>query len=207
MLLHSLSQTQCQFPQDSNSPTWRNQIEGQLNLYDAIRGQIHYVNPVTKQEYALKKETAGWHLFPLLFSNSNSIPPFPHFSVLKVRPRGWHLPEKHVLVNDKPMSASLFDFGLYLFHNAQTLQQKGSGPYFYLPKLENAQEAQLWADVFKFSEEKLGLAHGTIKCTVGQWGRGIGWPHSIDLSSPGAHRTFAGNFPSDFPTQINTNSH
>jgi malate synthase len=88
--------------------------------------------------------------------------------VLKVRPRGWHLPEKHVLINEKPMSASLFDFGLFLFHNAKALQQKGSGPYFYLPKLENAQEAKLWADVFKFSEEKLGLAKGTIKCTVGE---------------------------------------
>jgi malate synthase len=77
------------------------------------------------------------------------------------------LPEKHVLINGKKaMSASLFDFGLFLFHNAEALQKRGSGPYFYLPKLENAQEAQLWADVFKFSEEKLGLPKGTIKCTV-----------------------------------------
>ncbi|KAL3087146.1 hypothetical protein niasHS_005385 [Heterodera schachtii] len=130
--------------EDANSPTWRNQIEGQINLYDAIRGQIHYVNPVTKQEYTLKQDTA----------------------VLKIRPRGWHLPEKHVLINEKPMSASLFDFGLYLFHNAKALQEKGSGPYFYLPKLENAQEAKLWADVFGHAETLLGLPHGTIKCTV-----------------------------------------
>uniref|UniRef100_A0A914M481 Malate synthase n=2 Tax=Meloidogyne TaxID=189290 RepID=A0A914M481_MELIC len=130
--------------EDANSPTWRNQIEGQINLHEAIRGRIHYVNPITKQEYSLKKNTA----------------------VLKVRPRGWHLPEKHVLINDKPMSASLFDFGLYLFHNAKALQEKGSGPYFYLPKLQNAQEAQLWADVFAFSEERLGLPKSTIKCTV-----------------------------------------
>ncbi|CAK5119342.1 unnamed protein product [Meloidogyne enterolobii] len=130
--------------EDANSPTWRNQIEGQINLHEAIRGRIHYVNPITKQEYSLKKNTA----------------------VLKVRPRGWHLPEKHVLINDKPMSASLFDFGLYLFHNAKALQEKGSGPYFYLPKLQNAQEAQLWADVFAFSEERLGLPKSTIKCTM-----------------------------------------
>ncbi|CAK5112379.1 unnamed protein product [Meloidogyne enterolobii] len=130
--------------EDANSPTWRNQIEGQINLHEAIRGRIHYINPITKQEYTLKKNTA----------------------VLKVRPRGWHLPEKHVLINDKPMSASLFDFGLYLFHNAKALQEKGSGPYFYLPKLQNAQEAQLWADVFAFSEERLGLPKSTIKCTM-----------------------------------------
>lgn len=86
--------------------------------------------------------------------------------VLKVRPRGWHLPEKHVLVNDKPMSGSLFDFGLFAFHNARALLDKGSGPYFYLPKLQSAEEAQLWADVFKLTEEKLGLPRGSIKCTV-----------------------------------------
>jgi malate synthase len=86
--------------------------------------------------------------------------------VLKVRPRGWHLPEKHVLINKLPMSASLFDFGLYTFHNAAALIQNKTGPYFYLPKLENAQEAALWADVFKYTEEALGLPKGTIKCTV-----------------------------------------
>uniref|UniRef100_A0A183C2T0 Malate synthase n=1 Tax=Globodera pallida TaxID=36090 RepID=A0A183C2T0_GLOPA len=130
--------------EDANSPTWRNQIEGQINLQDAIRGQIHYVNPVTKQEYTLKQDTAA----------------------LKIRPRGWHLPEKHVLINEKPISASIFDFGLYLFHNAKALKEKGSGPYFYLPKLENAQEAKLWADVFGHAEHLMGLPHGTIKCTV-----------------------------------------
>ncbi|KAI1717656.1 malate synthase domain-containing protein [Ditylenchus destructor] len=130
--------------EDSNSPTWRNQIEGQINLYDAVRRQITYIHPSTKAEYSLKKDTA----------------------TLKVRPRGWHLPEKHVQINKKPMSASLFDFGLFLFHNAKTLVEQGSGPYFYLPKLENAEEAKLWAEVFAHAEEKLGLPHGTIKCTV-----------------------------------------
>lgn len=86
--------------------------------------------------------------------------------MLKIRPRGWHLPEKHVLINKKAMSASLFDFGLYAFHNARVLLDKGSGPYFYLPKLENRQEAELWAKVFAFTEEKLNIPHGSIKCTV-----------------------------------------
>lgn len=88
------------------------------------------------------------------------------FLVLNVRPRGWHLPEKHVLVNGQPMSGSLFDFGLFLFHNARVLLDKGSGPYFYLPKLQNSEEAKLWADVFTFAEEKIGIPHGSIKCTV-----------------------------------------
>lgn len=86
--------------------------------------------------------------------------------VLNVRPRGWHLPEKHILINGRPMSGSLFDFGLFLFHNARTLLDKGSGPYFYLPKLQNAEEAKLWSDVFKFAEERVGIPHGSIKCTV-----------------------------------------
>lgn len=130
--------------EDANSPTWRNQVEGQINLYDAIRGQIYYEHPVTKQQYHLNETTA----------------------VLKVRPRGWHLPEKHVLINKTPISASLFDFGLYIHHNAIALKEKGTGPYFYLPKLENADEAALWASVFSFTEQQLGLPKGTIKCTV-----------------------------------------
>ncbi|KAE9548627.1 hypothetical protein FO519_008162 [Halicephalobus sp. NKZ332] len=130
--------------EDSNSPTWRNQLEGQISLYDAARGDISYLHPTTKKEYTLK----------------------PNPAVLNVRPRGWHLPEKHVHVNGQPMSGSLFDFGLFLFHNARTLLDKGSGPYFYLPKLQNAEEAKLWADVFKYSESALGLPHGSIKCTV-----------------------------------------
>ena len=121
--------------EDSNSPTWRNQIEGQVNLYDAVRRDISFEHPSTKAHYQLNKETA----------------------VLKVRPRGWHLPEKHVQINKKPISASLFDFGLFAFHNAKTLLDNESGPYFYLPKLENAKEAQLWADVFKFTEKRLNL--------------------------------------------------
>ncbi|KAH7729924.1 hypothetical protein AAVH_02403 [Aphelenchoides avenae] len=130
--------------EDSTSPTWRNMVDGQKNLYDAVRNEIQYVHPATKQQYKLDEKHA----------------------VLKVRPRGWHLPEKHVLVNDKPMSGSLFDFGLFAFHNARALLDKGSGPYFYLPKLQSAEEAQLWADVFKFAEEKLGVPRGSIKCTV-----------------------------------------
>lgn len=130
--------------EDSNSPTWRNQIDGQINLYDAIRDAISYLHPATKKEYTLNKDHA----------------------VLKVRPRGWHLPEKHLLVNGKATSGSLVDFGLFFFHNAKHLVEKGSGPYFYLPKLQSAEEAQLWADVFAYSEDRLGFARGTIKCTV-----------------------------------------
>ncbi|KAK0413536.1 hypothetical protein QR680_006857 [Steinernema hermaphroditum] len=130
--------------EDSNSPTWRNQLEGQTNLFDAVRDQISYVHPITKKEYSLNKDHA----------------------VLKVRPRGWHLPEKHVLVDGQPMSGSLFDFGLFFFHNARALLDKGSGPYFYFPKLENGEEAQLWADVIKFAEDYVKVPHGSAKCTV-----------------------------------------
>uniref|UniRef100_A0A9J2PQ79 Malate synthase n=1 Tax=Ascaris lumbricoides TaxID=6252 RepID=A0A9J2PQ79_ASCLU len=130
--------------EDANTPSWRNQVEGQMNLYDAVRDEISYTHPTTKKVYTLNKEHA----------------------VLNVRPRGWHLPEKHVLVNGQPMSGSLFDFGLFLFHNARVLLDKGSGPYFYLPKLQNSEEAKLWADVFTFAEEKIGIPHGSIKCTV-----------------------------------------
>ncbi len=129
--------------EDSHSPTWQNNIQGQINLRDAIRGTIDFVSPEGKQ-YQLKSKIA----------------------TLMVRPRGWHLVEKHVLVDGQPISASLFDFGLAFFHNAQALIKKGSGPYFYLPKMESHLEARLWNDVFIFSQEKLGIPKGTIRATV-----------------------------------------
>lgn len=130
--------------EDSHSPTWAGTIEGQINLRDAVRGTITYDHPVKKTTYRLNDEVA----------------------VLLVRPRGWHLEEKHVQVNGRFLSASLFDFGLYLFHNAQALRDKGSGPYFYLPKLENHHEARLWNDVFVMAQDLLGIPHGTIRATV-----------------------------------------
>jgi malate synthase len=129
--------------EDSNSPTWENNIAGQSNLSEAIRGEIEYVSPEGKK-YALG----------------------PNPAVLFVRPRGWHLVEKHFLVGGQPISGSLFDFGLYLFHNAKTLMSKGSGPYFYLPKLQGHLEARLWNDVFAFSQDYLGIPRGTIRATV-----------------------------------------
>jgi malate synthase len=129
--------------EDSNSPTWSNNIEGQHNLRDAIRGTIEYVSPEGKR-YQLGSNLA----------------------TLMVRPRGWHMDEKHFLVNEKPISASLFDFGLFFFHNAATLLSKGTGPYFYLPKLENHLEARLWNDVFYFSQDELGIPRGSIRATV-----------------------------------------
>jgi malate synthase len=129
--------------EDSNSPTWQNVVQGQVNLRDAVRRTISYTSPEGK-EYALKARTA----------------------VLMVRPRGWHLPEKHVLVDGQPIPASLFDFGLFLFHNGRALVDRGTGPYFYLPKLENHLEARLWNDVFVRSQDLLGLPQGTIRATV-----------------------------------------
>ena len=129
--------------EDSNSPTWRNNIEGQLNLRDAVRGTISYTSPEGKQ-YQLGPKPA----------------------TLKVRPRGWHLEEKHFLVDGKPVSASLFDFGLFFFHNAAALIRKGTGPYFYLPKMESHLEARLWNDVFNFAQDELGIPRGTIRATV-----------------------------------------
>lgn len=129
--------------EDSNSPTWLNILAGQLNLQEAIRGEIRYKSPEGK-EYALRD----------------------HPAVLLVRPRGWHLTEKHFLTNAQPVSASLFDFGLYFFHNAKALIAKGSGPYFYLPKMQSHLEARLWNDVFLFAQEFLGIRRGTIRATV-----------------------------------------
>ncbi|WP_054948584.1 malate synthase A [Numidum massiliense] len=129
--------------EDANAPTWANNIEGQINLRDAVNRTISYVSPEGKQ-YALKEKLA----------------------TLAVRPRGWHLVEKHVQYDGEPISASLFDFGLFFFHNARTLIANGSGPYFYLPKMESHLEARLWNDVFNFAEDALGIPRGTIKVTV-----------------------------------------
>jgi malate synthase len=129
--------------EDSNSPTWRNNLDGQFNLRDAVNGTIGYVSPEGKR-YALGARTA----------------------VLMVRPRGWHLEEKHFLVDGQSISASLFDFGLYFFHNAKALMAKGTGPYFYLPKMESHLEARLWNDVFHFAQRQLGIPPGTIRATV-----------------------------------------
>ncbi|HEV8113930.1 MAG TPA: malate synthase A [Planctomycetota bacterium] len=130
--------------EDSNAPTFANLVEGQANLQDAVRRTIRFVQPDTGKEYRLAERTA----------------------TLVVRPRGWHLEEKHVLVDGEPCSASLFDFALYFFHNAGTLVANGTGPYFYLPKLESRLEARLWNDVFLYAQETLGLPRGTIRATV-----------------------------------------
>src|SRR6202011_1692543 len=129
--------------EDSNSPTWNNSIEGQHNLRDAVRGTIRYESPEGK------RYQVG-----------------PNPATLFVRPRGWHLDERHFLVDGKPISASLFDFGLFFFHNAKALLSKGSGPYFYLPKMESHLEARLWNDVFTYAEKTLGVTHGTVRATV-----------------------------------------
>jgi malate synthase len=129
--------------EDANSPTWSNCVEGQVNLVDAIERTIELTTPDGK-EYRLDDETA----------------------VLIVRPRGLHLPERHVLVDGSAVSASLFDFGLYFFHCARRLLDAGSGPYFYLPKLESHLEARLWNDVFVAAQDELGIERGTIKATV-----------------------------------------
>ncbi len=129
--------------EDSTSPTWRNVIDGQVNLRDAVRREISFTSPEGKQ-YKLNEKTA----------------------TLFVRPRGWHLPEKHLLVQGQPISGSLFDFGLYFFHNAAALKARGTGPYFYLPKMESHREARLWNNVFNFSQDALGIPRGTIRATV-----------------------------------------
>ena len=129
--------------EDSLSPTWENVTEGQVNLCDAVRGTIDFQNP-DGREYRLDSETA----------------------TLLVRPRGWHLIEKHVTVDGEAISASLFDFGLYMFHNASELLDRGSGPYFYLPKLESYLEARLWNDVFNHAQDALTIPRGSIRATV-----------------------------------------
>ena len=129
--------------EDANSPTWSNVVEGQVNLKDAVRRAITFSSPEGKQ-YSLRDQTA----------------------VLMVRPRGWHLAEKHVTVDGQAISASLFDFALYFFHNAHELLNRGTGPYFYLPKLESHLEARLWNDVFVRAQDLLGLERGSIRATV-----------------------------------------
>jgi len=129
--------------EDSFAPTWEGAIQGQINVRDAVNRTITFSNPDGKQ-YTLNEKTA----------------------TLLVRPRGWHLFEKHVLIDGKPISGGIFDFGLYFFHNAKTLIDKGTGPYFYLPKLENHLEARLWNDVFVLAQQELGIPQGTIKATV-----------------------------------------
>jgi len=129
--------------EDSNSPTWQNNIEGQANLQDAVRRTISFVSPEGKK-YALN----------------------PQVATLLVRPRGWHLNERHFQVDGAPISGSLFDFGLYFFHNAKELIRRGTGPYFYLPKMESHLEARLWNDVFCFAQDRLGIPRGTIRATV-----------------------------------------
>ncbi len=130
--------------EDSSTPTWSNMIEGQKNLADAVRRAITFTDPASQKHYQLNEKVA----------------------VLFVRPRGWHLQEKHIKVDGEDMSASLFDFGLYVFHNARELLDRRSGPYFYLPKLESHLEARLWNDVFNWAQDKLALQRGTIKATV-----------------------------------------
>jgi malate synthase len=128
--------------EDANSPTWSNMVEGQANLVEAIERTIALETP--EKTYRLNEETA----------------------TLLVRPRGWHLPERHILIDGKPLAGSLFDFGLYMVHSAPRLLQRGTGPYFYLPKLESHREARLWNDVFCFAQDALGIPRGTIKATV-----------------------------------------
>jgi malate synthase len=129
--------------EDATSPTWANMIDGQQNLIEAIRRTIEFQNP-DGRVYTLNDKTA----------------------TLIVRPRGWHLPERHFLVDNEPISGSLFDFGLYMFHNAHSLIEQGSGPYFYLPKLESYLEARLWNDVFNYAQDALEIPRGSIRATV-----------------------------------------
>jgi malate synthase len=130
--------------EDASSPTWANMIEGQVNLKDRWAGKLDFTDATSGKSYALKDQVA----------------------TLIVRPRGWHLPEAHVLVDGEEMSGSLFDFGLYVFHNAKAQVAAGTGPYFYLPKMESHLEARLWNEVFVYAQEALGLPTGTIKVTV-----------------------------------------
>jgi malate synthase len=128
--------------EDANSPTWDNVRDGQRNVHDAVRRTIELDSG--EKKYRLNSETA----------------------TLMIRPRGWHLVERHCDLGDGPVSASLFDFGLVVFNNAREQLERGTGPYFYLPKLESHEEARLWARAFALAEEELGLPHGSIKCTV-----------------------------------------
>jgi malate synthase len=130
--------------EDANCPTWHNMLESQLNMKEAIEGTISFDDPDSGKHYQLHEDTA----------------------VILARPRGWHLFEKHMLVDGEQVPGGLFDFGLYFFHNARTLLDNGSGPYFYLPKMESHLEARLWNDVFELAQDELGIPRGTIKATV-----------------------------------------
>ena len=129
--------------EDAHTPTWANCLDGQINLRDAVNGTIDFTSPEGKQ-YHLSEKPA----------------------TLLVRPRGWHLNEKHLLVDGKPIAGGIFDFGLFFFHNAKTLLEKGSGPYFYLPKFESYLEARLWNDIFNRAQDMLDIPRGSIKATV-----------------------------------------
>ena len=130
--------------EDSMSPTWHNVVQGQINLRDAIRREIGFTDEEKGKSYALNDEVA----------------------TLLLRPRGWHLPEKNVEVDGEPISASLFDFGMYMYHNARYLLDNGSGPYFYLPKLESHEEARLWNDAFNLAQDELDIPRGSVRATV-----------------------------------------
>ncbi|MDP5240140.1 malate synthase A [Uliginosibacterium sp. 31-16] len=129
--------------EDSNSPNWFNQVQGQINLFEAIRRTISYTNEAGK-EYRLNERIA----------------------TLQVRPRGWHLDEKHVLIDGQRVSGGIFDFALFFFHNAKEQMARGAGPFFYLPKMESHLEARLWNDIFCMAQDELGIPRGTIKATV-----------------------------------------
>ena len=128
--------------EDSSTPTWENVLEGQINIRDAFRRELAL--ETEDKKYRLNEEIA----------------------TLFIRPRGWHLSEKNVVIDDLPAPASLIDFGLVVFHNAQNSIQRGTGPYFYLPKLESHKEARLWNKVFCYAQETLGIPHGSIRATV-----------------------------------------
>jgi len=130
--------------EDATAPTWTNLVEGQVNLLDRWQNRLSYSDPASGKSYALGGDPA----------------------VLMVRPRGWHLDERHVQVEGEPIAGGLFDFGLYFWHNAKAALAAGSGPYFYLPKLESHREARLWNEVFQFAQDKLGIPQGSIKATV-----------------------------------------
>jgi malate synthase len=130
--------------EDATSPTWGNLVSGQANLMDAVRRTISYVAPETGKQYALK----------------------PPLATLMVRPRGFHLPERHFIVDGRPIPGMLFDFGMYLFHNASALKAAGTGPYFYLPKMQSHLEARLWNHIFVHAQQALEIPRGTIKVTV-----------------------------------------
>lgn len=129
---------------DSNAPSWDNMINGQVNLYDAIRKQVDFKQG--EKEYKLRTDRT----LPTLIA----------------RARGWHLEEKHFTVDGEPISGSLFDFGIYFYNNAEELVKRGTGPYFYLPKMESHLEARLWNDVFNLAQDYIGMRRGTIRGTV-----------------------------------------